>query len=118
MRMRALIACGLIAATGFTAIAEEKAREPVPLPEPVPETAASWRFSHALFWEAAYAGLAPGLRVRLHHRIAERLERQNRDHLEPVVTELAHHLHQSLALCDPEQALAHPTWKMGPKSFA
>jgi DNA-binding winged helix-turn-helix (wHTH) protein/tetratricopeptide (TPR) repeat protein len=74
--------------------------------EAVPEAPATWRFSHALYQEAAYEALPPSLRVRLHYRTAERLERQHGEHLDPVAAELAHHRHQSLALSDPESAYA------------
>ncbi len=74
--------------------------------ESVPEAPATWRFSHALYREAAYEALPPGLRVRLHYRTAERLERQHADHPDRVVAELAFHRHQSLALGEPESAYA------------
>ena len=74
--------------------------------EASPDDAASWRFTHALFQEAAYAGIAAGERVRLHLRAAERLEREHRDDLEPVIAELAHHHHRALAVGDPARAFA------------
>jgi DNA-binding winged helix-turn-helix (wHTH) protein/tetratricopeptide (TPR) repeat protein len=66
--------------------------------------AASWRFTHSLFREAAYAGIAAGERVRLHLRAAERLEREHVAALDTVIAELAHHLSRALALGDPERA--------------
>ena len=74
--------------------------------EASPDDAASWRFTHALFQEAAYAALAAGERVRLHLRAAERLEREHRDDLDAVIAELAHHHHRALAVGDPARAFA------------
>ncbi len=72
--------------------------------EASPDDAASWRFTHSLFREAAYAGIAGGERVRLHLRAAERLEREHAAALDAVIAELAHHHHRALALGDPERA--------------
>jgi len=74
--------------------------------EASPHDAASWRFTHALFHEAAYAGLPAGERVRLHLRAAQRLEREHEGDLGGVIAELAHHHHRALAVGDPEQAFA------------
>ncbi len=74
--------------------------------EASPDDAASWRFTHALFQEAAYAALAAGERVRLHLRAAERLEREHRDDLDAVIAELAHHHHRALAVGNPARAFA------------
>jgi len=72
--------------------------------EASPHEAASWRFTHALFHEAAYAGLAAGERVRLHLRAAQRLEREHVGDVVGVIAELAHHHHRALAVGDPERA--------------
>ena len=72
--------------------------------EASPDDAASWRFTHSLFREAAYAGLAAGERVRLHLRAAQRLEREHAAAPDSVIAELAHHHHRALALGDPERA--------------
>lgn len=74
--------------------------------EPDPEGPARYRFVHDLFREAAYAGLAPGLRVRLHHRVATQLERQHGLDADRVIGEVAHHYHRALAVADPERAFA------------
>jgi DNA-binding winged helix-turn-helix (wHTH) protein/tetratricopeptide (TPR) repeat protein len=74
--------------------------------EASPDDAASWRFTHALFREAAYAGIAAGERVRLHLRAAQRLEREHAAAPDAVVAELAHHHHRALAIGDPERAFA------------
>jgi DNA-binding winged helix-turn-helix (wHTH) protein len=74
--------------------------------EASPDDAAAWRFTHALFREAAYEALAPGLRVRLHLRAARRLERQHEGDVDRVIAELAHHHHRALAAGDPERAFA------------
>ena len=72
--------------------------------EPLPDDAASWRFTHSLFREAAYAEISAGERVRLHLRAAQCLEREHAADLDAVVAELAHHHHRALALGDPERA--------------
>jgi tetratricopeptide (TPR) repeat protein len=74
--------------------------------EASPDDAASWRFTHALFQEAAYAGLEAGERVRLHLRAARRLERDHADDVGTVMAELAHHHHRALAVGDAERAFA------------
>lgn len=76
---------------------------------PAPDTAATWRFSHALFQEAVYTGLPAGRRARLHLRAAEELERRHGADLERVVAELAHHHHEALAVGDAERAYLFAT---------
>jgi DNA-binding winged helix-turn-helix (wHTH) protein len=71
-----------------------------------PEAAASWRFAHALFQEAAYEGIAAGRRARLHLLAAQELERRHGGDPERVLAELAHHHHRALAVGDPERAFA------------
>jgi DNA-binding winged helix-turn-helix (wHTH) protein/tetratricopeptide (TPR) repeat protein len=68
------------------------------------EVVATYRFTHALFQEAIYDGLSPSRRARLHRAAAKRLEQQHAGALEPVLSELAHHHHQSIAVGDPERA--------------
>ena len=72
--------------------------------EAAPEAPASYRFVHALFREAAYDGLAPGERARLHGRAAEHLERQHAGDADRAIAELAHHHHRALAVGDPALA--------------
>jgi len=74
--------------------------------EASPETAASWRFTHALFHEAVYARLPAGRRARLHARAAAALETLLPADADDGVAELAHHHHQALAVGDPERAFA------------
>lgn len=74
--------------------------------EAVPDVAAAWRFSHALFQEAVYGRLSASARARLHARAAEQLERRYGADRERVIAELAHHCHESLAVGDPERAFA------------
>ncbi|MEX2204618.1 MAG: AAA family ATPase [Myxococcota bacterium] len=74
--------------------------------EASPDDAASWRFTHALFQEAAYTELAAGERVRLHLRAARRLERDHASDVGSVIAELAHHHHRALAVGDAERAFA------------
>jgi len=70
------------------------------------ETPGAWRFTHALFQEAASQALPVGTRARLHLRAANEIERRHRDDPERVVAELAHHHHEALAVGDPERAFA------------
>lgn len=72
--------------------------------EEAPGAAASYRFTHALFQEAAYEALQAGSRARLHMRAAERLEIQYAEDPSLVIAELAHHHHQAIAIGDPERA--------------
>jgi DNA-binding winged helix-turn-helix (wHTH) protein/tetratricopeptide (TPR) repeat protein len=74
--------------------------------EEVPGVAATCRFSHALFQEAAYSALQAGHRTRLHARAAELFETRHAENPVPVIAELAHHHHQSIAIGDPERAYA------------
>ncbi len=67
-------------------------------------TAATYRFAHALFQEAAYEALPAGTRARLHLRAAERLEQQYGENPAAVIAELAHHHHQAIAVGDPRRA--------------
>jgi DNA-binding winged helix-turn-helix (wHTH) protein len=71
--------------------------------ESSPEDPGTWRFSHALFQEAVYAGLAAGRRARLHARAARALEELHGAD-ERAIAELAHHHLQGIALGDPERA--------------
>jgi DNA-binding winged helix-turn-helix (wHTH) protein len=66
--------------------------------------ATAFRFTHALFQEAALAALAPGARARLHLRAAEHLERENAGDPSALLVELAHHRHRALAVGDPGRA--------------
>ena len=72
----------------------------------VPDAPTTFRFSHALYQEAAYRGLRPSTRSRLHHRAAERLERVHAEDLEQAISELAHHHHRSLAVGDPTRTVS------------
>lgn len=71
---------------------------------PSSETPATWCFAHALFREAVYEGLSTSRKARLHQAAALQLEQQHRDDVDIVLTELAHHLHQGLAVGDPQHA--------------
>lgn len=66
--------------------------------------AAGYRFTHALFRDAAYEALPSGVRARLHLHAAERLEQQNADDPRRVIAELAHHHFEAIAIGDPERA--------------
>jgi DNA-binding winged helix-turn-helix (wHTH) protein len=72
--------------------------------EAAPPGATGFRFTHALFREAALAALSPGQRARLHWNAAGHLERENEGDASAVVAELAHHHHCALAIGDPDRA--------------
>ncbi len=76
---------------------------------PVAGAPATYRFSHALYQEAAYRALAASARPRLHLRAAERLLRLHAGDLDRAASELAHHHHRALAVADPERALEFAT---------
>jgi len=77
--------------------------------EEVPDTAATYRFTHALFQETAYETLRTRDRARFHARAAARLETQYADSPAAVIAELAHHHHQSIAIGDPDVAFQYAT---------
>lgn len=72
--------------------------------EEVEGHAGHYRFAHALFQEAVYGDLTGAMRARLHFAAARRLEQQHAGALEPVLSELAHHLHRAIAVVDPVHA--------------
>jgi DNA-binding winged helix-turn-helix (wHTH) protein len=72
--------------------------------EEVADAAATYRFTHALFQEAAYEDLSIGTKARLHLRAAERLEQQYGEDPSAVIAELAHHHHQAIGVGDPRRA--------------
>ena len=74
------------------------------LVEEDPDATAAFRFTHALFQDAAYERLATGRKARLHLRAAERLERRNADDPDAVIDELAFHHHRAIAVGDAERA--------------
>ncbi len=76
------------------------------LVEEDPDATAAFRFTHALFQDAAYDRLATGRRARLHLRAAERLERRHADDPDAVIDELAFHHHRAIAVGDAEKAWA------------
>ncbi|MGH0037892.1 MAG: ATP-binding protein [Myxococcota bacterium] len=72
--------------------------------EPMTDAPGSWRFSHALFRDAASEGLTAGVRARLHARAAQELERRHASDPGRVLSEIASHHHAALAVVDPERA--------------
>ncbi len=99
----------LLAAVGGTGRADaldqldEAARAGVVVP--TEGSAGTYRFAHALFQELMLEGLPVGRRARLHHAAAQRLESQHATDPELVISELAHHYHQGLAVADAGRAL-------------
>jgi len=63
-----------------------------------------YRFGHAIIAEVLRAELSRTARVRLHHRVANALERVHGNDLEPHVAALAHHCIQSLPMGGTERA--------------
>lgn len=69
-----------------------------------PDSTAAFRFTHALFQDAAYERVPAGRRSRLHLRAADRLERRHAEDPDSVIQELASHYHRALAVADPERS--------------
>ncbi len=70
-----------------------------------PRPAGRYTFAHALIRQALYEQIGAGRRVRLHRRIAERLEALYRAAPEAHFAELAHHFFQAGAAADLEWAI-------------
>ena len=68
------------------------------------EDAGSFDFVHPLFRELLYDEFPLGQRARAHASIAEAIERLKLDRDDRVLSELAHHFHHALPLCDPNRA--------------
>jgi len=66
--------------------------------QPNLEASGSYRFTHALIRETIYADLPTVDRMRLHSRVGDALVRLHSAHLEPVLSRVAHHYHESAAL--------------------
>ncbi len=66
---------------------------------------AAGRFSHALYREALYDGIAPGRRALLHRRAALALEKRAIPDPLAAANELAHHHFESIAVGDPESVI-------------
>ncbi len=54
-----------------------------------------YRFTHALIREAVYDELDTAARVRVHGKIAERMEEIYRENIDPHLAELAHHFREA-----------------------
>ena len=54
-----------------------------------------YRFSHALIREAVYDELDTNSRIRIHGKIANRLEEIYRENIDPHLAELAHHFREA-----------------------
>ena len=55
----------------------------------------AYQFTHSLYREALYHRLSPAVKVRLHQRIGEELERRGASSPAEVASELAHHFQES-----------------------
>jgi tetratricopeptide (TPR) repeat protein len=55
----------------------------------------AFQFEHALVLDATYGSLLKQERTRLHYAVAETLEREYKDAIEPHAAELAHHFEQA-----------------------
>jgi DNA-binding winged helix-turn-helix (wHTH) protein/tetratricopeptide (TPR) repeat protein len=72
--------------------------------EAAPDAPGSWRFTHALFREAALDAIPAGTRARLHARAADELTALHAGDPGRAAAALASHLHAALGLVDPERA--------------
>ena len=73
--------------------------------QPNVEALGSYQFTHALIRETIYADLPTADRMRLHSRVGDALVRLHSAHLEPVLSRVAHHYHESVALDNTDKAV-------------
>ena len=73
--------------------------------QPNVEALGSYQFTHALIRETIYADLPTVDRMRLHSRVGDALVRLHSAHLEPVLSRVAHHYHESVALDNTDKAV-------------
>jgi tetratricopeptide (TPR) repeat protein len=69
------------------------------------DVSGGYQFTHALIRETIYEDLPAVDRLRLHGRAGDALVGIHSAHLEPVLTRIAHHYHQSVALGNTEKAV-------------
>jgi len=73
--------------------------------QPHVEASGSYQFTHALIRETIYADVPTVDRMRLHSRVGDALVRLHSVHLEPVLSRVAHHYHESVALDSTDKAV-------------
>ena len=73
-----------------------------------PGAPGNFSFTHTLIREALYASISAARRVRLHHRIADALERQPSP-FEPSLAELAYHFAESAGYKSAARAVDYAT---------
>jgi tetratricopeptide (TPR) repeat protein len=71
------------------------------------DVSGGYQFSHGLIRETIYEDLPALDRLRLHGRAGDALVGIHSAHLEPVLTRVAHHYHQSVALGNTEKAVVY-----------
>ena len=71
------------------------------------EVPGGYRFTHALIRETIYEDLAAAERVRLHARAAAALVAIHSAYLQPVLTRIAHHYYESVALGHTQEAVSY-----------
>lgn len=67
----------------------------------------AYRFGHDLFWETAYADLAPGARARTHLALARALGSRREAGADVRAGDIAHHWARAVPPADPAEALGH-----------
>jgi DNA-binding NarL/FixJ family response regulator len=73
--------------------------------QPNIDTMGSYQFTHGLIRETIYAHLPTVDRMCLHNRVGDTLVRLHSSHLEPVLSRIAHHYHESAALDSTDKAV-------------
>ncbi|HEX6492258.1 MAG TPA: AAA family ATPase, partial [Candidatus Dormibacteraeota bacterium] len=82
----------------------------------VPGSPGRYAFTHALVRDALYDELSLTRRVRMHHRVAEALERLVVSDPGPHLAELAYHFGQAALAAGPERAIDY-AWRAGERAF-
>ena len=67
----------------------------------------AYQFGHDLFWETAYADLAPGARARTHLALARALGSRREAGADVGAGDIAHHWARAVPPADPAEALGH-----------
>jgi DNA-binding CsgD family transcriptional regulator/tetratricopeptide (TPR) repeat protein len=72
-----------------------------------PDVSGSYQFTHTLIRETIYEELPALDRLRMHARAGDALVGVHSAHLEPVLTRIAHHYHESAALGNIDKAVVY-----------
>jgi len=81
----------------------------------LPTAVGRYAFAHALLRQTLYEGLTRTRRARLHHRVAEGIESQYADDLDPQLAVLAYHCAMAGGEADQSKAVEY-AWRAGNRS--